>query len=371
MAKPKLDDFRVPYVDDKHAHQDEVKQRFELDAFDCAAKPFSTGSKDSDKAALNELGRELDALQDRLHSQTRERVLLVLQGMDTSGKDGTIRAVLHEVDPLGLRITAFRVPTPDESEHDFLWRIHRYTPAGGELAVFNRSHYEDVLVPRVLGTLGDAACQRRYAQIRAFESLLADSHTTIVKCFLHISKDEQRKRLQARVDDPAKHWKFDPSDLDARKRWDDYQRAYERRARRDLDTRGALVRRARRFEVAPQPDGRDDSCRDDAQARSPVPAGQARPHRRQGRIGAGRETLREAIFATPQPGSPSHVEDRRRQPERNPVGRQEGLFRLVRFAPGGYRLRPGTQGPAGRHDPRVPRPARLSRLFPACGEEGL
>jgi PPK2 family polyphosphate:nucleotide phosphotransferase len=226
MSKPKLDDFRVPYFNDKNANKDIAKHGFELASYDCASKPFSTGSKDGDKEALAEIGIELDALQDRMHSQTRERVLLVLQGMDTSGKDGTIRAVFHEVDPLGLRIAAFRAPTLDEAAHDFLWRIHRYTPAGGELAVFNRSHYEDVLVPRVLGALDDKALQRRYADIRAFESLLVDSKTTIIKCFLHISKDEQRKRLQARVDDPTKHWKFDPSDLDARKQWDDYQAAY-------------------------------------------------------------------------------------------------------------------------------------------------
>jgi PPK2 family polyphosphate:nucleotide phosphotransferase len=227
MAKPKLDDFRVPYFNDKNGGKDVAKHRFELASYDCSAKPLSTGSKDGDKQALAELGVELDTLQDRMHSQTRERVLLVLQGMDTSGKDGTIRAVFHEVDPLGLRIAAFRAPTLDEAAHDFLWRVHRYTPAGGELAVFNRSHYEDVLVPRVLGTLDDKAVRRRYEHIRAFESLLVDSHTTIVKCFLHISKDEQRDRLQARVDDPTKHWKFDPSDLDARKQWDDYQLAYE------------------------------------------------------------------------------------------------------------------------------------------------
>jgi PPK2 family polyphosphate:nucleotide phosphotransferase len=226
MSKPKLDDFRVPYFNDKNADKDIAKRGFELAAYDCASKPFSTSSKDGDKQALAEIGTELDVLQDRLHAQTRERVLLVLQGMDTSGKDGTIRAVFHEVDPLGLRIAAFRAPTLDEAAHDFLWRIHRYTPAGGELAVFNRSHYEDVLVPRVLGSLDGKALQRRYADIRAFESLLVDCNTTIIKCFLHISKDEQRKRLQARVDDPTKHWKFDPSDLDARKQWDDYQAAY-------------------------------------------------------------------------------------------------------------------------------------------------
>ena len=226
MSKPAIEDFRVPYYSDKKSENGK-NAKFALKHYDCAAKPFSKGSKDEDKAQLAALGEELDALQDRMHSQTRERVLLVLQGMDTSGKDGTIRAVFHEVDPLGLRIAAFRAPTLDEAAHDFLWRVHRYTPAGGEFAVFNRSHYEDVLVPRVMGTIDKDACERRYAHIRNFEALLADSRTTIIKCFLHISKDEQRERLQARVDDPTKHWKFDPSDIEARKYWDDYQSAYE------------------------------------------------------------------------------------------------------------------------------------------------
>lgn len=226
MSKAKIDDFRVPYFKDKNGSSDK-RSDFKLTSYDCGAKPFSAGDKAADRQQLTELGVELDALQDRMHSQTRERVLLVLQGMDTSGKDGTIRAVFHEVDPLGLRIAAFRAPTLDEANHDFLWRVHRYTPAGGELAVFNRSHYEDVLVPRVLGTIDKDECTKRYAHIRHFESLLADSHTTVIKCFLHISKDTQRERLQARVDDPTKHWKFDPSDLEARKYWDDYQAAYE------------------------------------------------------------------------------------------------------------------------------------------------
>ncbi len=138
-----------------------------------------------------------------------------------------MRAVFHDVDPLGLRIVPFRAPSEREAAHDFLWRVHAQAPMAGELAIFNRSHYEDVLVPRVLKSIDDAECERRYRHIRNFESLLADSGTTIVKCFLHISKDEQRERLQARIDDPTKHWKFDVSDLDARKLWSDYEKAYE------------------------------------------------------------------------------------------------------------------------------------------------
>ncbi|MFM0740041.1 polyphosphate kinase 2 family protein [Paraburkholderia xenovorans] len=222
MAKqPELDDFLVPYFDDGKKND-----KFSLDAFDPGTKPFSTGSKDSDRARLTEIGAKLDTLQECLHAQQKRRVLLVLQGMDTSGKDGTIRAVFHEVDPLGLRIVPFKAPTPVELAHDFLWRVHAQAPAAGELTIFNRSHYEDLLVPTVLGDLDAAAFEQRCTHIRGFEKLLADSGTAIVKCMLHISKDEQRERLQARIDDPNKHWKFDVADLDARKQWDRYQAAY-------------------------------------------------------------------------------------------------------------------------------------------------
>jgi PPK2 family polyphosphate:nucleotide phosphotransferase len=222
MAKqPELDDFRVPYFDDG-----KKKSRFSLDDFDTAAKPFSTGSKDADRARLAEIGAQLQVQQECLHAQQKRRVLLVLQGMDTSGKDGTIRAVFHDVDPLGLRIVPFKAPTPVELAHDFLWRVHAQAPAAGELTIFNRSHYEDLLVPTVRGELDTQAFEQRCCHIRQFEEMLASSGTTIIKCMLHISKDEQRARLQARIDDPSKHWKFDVSDLDARKQWDAYQSVY-------------------------------------------------------------------------------------------------------------------------------------------------
>jgi PPK2 family polyphosphate:nucleotide phosphotransferase len=222
MAKKNaLDDFRVPFFEDGS------KSKFSLASVDPGIKPFSTGSKEGDRERLAELGSLLDAQQERLHAQRHQRVLLVLQGMDTSGKDGTIRAVFHEVDPLGLRIVPFKAPTLTELSHDFLWRVHSQAPAAGELTIFNRSHYEDVLVPVVLGSIDKDECIRRCEHIRNFEMMLADSGTTIIKCMLHISKDEQRERLQARIDDPTKHWKFDVSDLDARKRWDQYQDAYE------------------------------------------------------------------------------------------------------------------------------------------------
>ncbi len=222
MAKtPDLDDFRVPFSGDG-----KKAEKFSLDAFDPRVQPFSAGSKEADRQRLAVIGARLDALQERLHAQRTRRVLLVLQGMDTSGKDGTVRDVFHDVDPLGLRIVPFKAPTSVESAHDFLWRVHAQAPAAGELTVFNRSHYEDVLVPAVLGQIDQDECERRYRHIRHFEALLADSGTVIVKCMLHISKDEQRTRLQARIDDPDKHWKFDLADLDARKRWDRYQQAY-------------------------------------------------------------------------------------------------------------------------------------------------
>ena len=222
--RAQLDDYRVPFYDG-----DKAGKTFSLAGldFDTGAKPFSAGSKLADRERLAGYAAKLDEMQERLHAQRRERVLLVLQGMDTSGKDGTIRAVFHEVDPLGLRIATFRVPTVDEAAHDFLWRVHRQAPAAGELTIFNRSHYEDVLVPRIRGEIHGAELARRYAHIRHFEALLADSGTAILKCFLHISKDEQRERLQARIDDDTKHWKFDLADLEARQHWDAYQSAYE------------------------------------------------------------------------------------------------------------------------------------------------
>jgi PPK2 family polyphosphate:nucleotide phosphotransferase len=219
--KPELDDFRVPFFDGG-----KKLKPYDLSKIDCASKPFSSGSKDADRERLSAIGAQLDDLQEKLHAQRHRRVLLVLQGMDTSGKDGTVRAVFHDVDPLGLRIVPFKAPSEREASHDFLWRVHAQAPMAGEFAIFNRSHYEDVLVPRVLKLIDDDECERRYRHIREFESLLADSGTTIVKCFLHISKDTQRERLQARIDDPTKHWKFDVSDIEARKQWDDYQQAY-------------------------------------------------------------------------------------------------------------------------------------------------
>ena len=197
-----------------------------LATFDAAAQPFSTGAKDADKIAVQALAGRLDELQDVMFAGKRHKLLLVLQGMDGSGKDGTVRGVFAHTSPLGVRTVGWRAPSEEERAHDFLWRIHARVPAAGEIVVFNRSHYEDVLVPRVMGTLSGAQTRDRFAQINDFERMLAETGTVLMKFFLHISRDEQRDRLQARIDDPAKQWKVDPNDLEVRKRWSDYQTAY-------------------------------------------------------------------------------------------------------------------------------------------------
>ncbi|RIK78573.1 MAG: polyphosphate kinase [Planctomycetota bacterium] len=183
--------------------------------------------KDAAEQQLRENTAALAELAYRLYAENRRAVLLVLQGLDTSGKDGTIRAVTTGVNPQSFQITSFKQPTVEELDHDFLWRIHRATPNRGHIGVFNRSHYEDVLVVRVHRLVPDDQWQARYKLINDFERLLVASGVRIVKCFLHISKKEQRERLEARLADPTKRWKFSRKDLDERKRWDDYQRAYE------------------------------------------------------------------------------------------------------------------------------------------------
>ncbi|MCU6497710.1 polyphosphate kinase 2 family protein [Rugamonas sp. A1-17] len=173
----------------------------------------------------------IDALQDKLYAEHDRKVLLILQGMDTAGKDGTVRAMFNGISPMGVRAAAFKKPTDNELAHDYLWRVHQQVPVKGEIAIFNRSHYEDVLITKVQGMIDGAECKRRYAQIRDFERMLAETGTVIVKVFLHISKEEQRQRLQERLDDPDKQWKFNPADVEQRKKWDEYQRAYERAIR--------------------------------------------------------------------------------------------------------------------------------------------
>jgi PPK2 family polyphosphate:nucleotide phosphotransferase len=179
-----------------------------------------------------EVGAELAGLQDRLFAAAkvggdRRRVLLVLQAMDGGGKDGTVKNVIGQLNPQGVRVVGFGVPTDQERRHHFLWRIRRALPLAGYVGVFNRSHYEDVLVPRVLDTLKPELIHRRYGQIREFECGLANDGCTVVKVMLHISPDEQLDRLLKRLDDPAKTWKYNPSDVDARNLWQQYQEAYQ------------------------------------------------------------------------------------------------------------------------------------------------
>jgi PPK2 family polyphosphate:nucleotide phosphotransferase len=199
---------------------------FDLRRFDPAAKPFSQGDKATDKVAVAALATELDALQDLFYADRRYKLLVVLQGTDTSGKDGTIRGVFGQTSALGVHTVAWKAPSEEERAHDFLWRIHKQVPRAGEFVIFNRSHYEDVLVPVVKGWIEEEETRRRYAQINDFERMLCESGTVVLKFLLHISKQEQRLRLQERLDDPTKHWKFAAGDLEVRKSWAAYQKAY-------------------------------------------------------------------------------------------------------------------------------------------------
>ncbi|MGZ8734220.1 MAG: polyphosphate kinase 2 family protein [Acidimicrobiia bacterium] len=176
---------------------------------------------------LQELVGELAILQNHLFAEAKQSLLVVLQGMDASGKDGTIRRVFTGVNPQGCDVSSFKAPSHDELAHDYLWRVHARCPRRGEIGIWNRSHYEDVVTVRVRGLIDDDRRKRRLGHVCNFEELLHDEGTTSLKLFLHISRDEQRRRLQKRLDDPEKRWKFDPSDLEAREEWNGYQAAYE------------------------------------------------------------------------------------------------------------------------------------------------
>jgi PPK2 family polyphosphate:nucleotide phosphotransferase len=198
-----------------------------LAKIDPAGTPGFKGGRKEAAEKLAALNGRLEVLQEALWAEHRRQVLVVLQGMDTSGKDGTISHVFEGVNPLGVRVTAFKAPSPDELDHDFLWRVHARMPARGEIMIFNRSHYEDVLAARVRKLVPPAVWHLRFGQINDFERLLAESGTTILKFFLYISKEEQRQRLQDRLDDPLKRWKFRKGDLLDRGLWDEYMAAYE------------------------------------------------------------------------------------------------------------------------------------------------
>lgn len=183
-------------------------------------------SRDEAAAELDFYRKRIVSLQERLYAEHKQSLLIILQATDTGGKDGTVRHVFEGVNPQGVIVTSFKQPTPEEMDHDYLWRIHQHTPGKGDIAIFNRSQYEDVLVVRVHDLVPKTVWKKRYQQINDFEERLVESGTTIVKIFLHISKEEQKERLQARLDDPDKRWKFNPGDLEDRAHWDDFQHAY-------------------------------------------------------------------------------------------------------------------------------------------------
>jgi PPK2 family polyphosphate:nucleotide phosphotransferase len=203
----------------------------DIRSVDARATPAARGGKREAIKRQLRLAQELADLQEKLYANGRtgdaRSVLLVLQGLDTSGKSGTIKHVIGQIDPQGAQVAAFKAPTPEERRHDFLWRVRRRLPEPGMIGVFDRSHYEEVLVARVRNLVPRATWSRRYAVINRFERGLAESGTTIIKCFLHISFDAWRERQLARLDDPTKHWKFNPGDIDDAELWDDYLAAYQ------------------------------------------------------------------------------------------------------------------------------------------------
>jgi len=203
------------------------EKEIRLKDFDPNDSSTFDGKKKEGKKYLLELNKELEALQELLYAEGKHKLLIVLQGMDAAGKDGTIRHVFEGVNPQGVRVAGFKVPTEEELSHDYLWRIHKQTPRSGEIVIFNRSQYEDVLVVRVKNMVPESVWKKRYDQIKHFEKMLAEEGTTILKFFLHIDQDEQKERFQARLDDPTRHWKFNPNDLKDRALWGVFQHAYE------------------------------------------------------------------------------------------------------------------------------------------------
>jgi len=203
------------------------RKSLSLKDFDPSAKPFSLGDKAQDKAVVESLAVELDELQNLFYADRRHKLLVILQGTDTSGKDGTIRGVFGRMSALGVHTVGWKAPTEVERAHDYLWRIHQQVPAAGEITIFNRSHYEEVLVPVVNGWITPEQHHQRLGHINDFEHMLSQTGTIVLKFMLHIGFDEQRERLQERLDDPTKHWKFAMGDIDARKQWPQYQKAYE------------------------------------------------------------------------------------------------------------------------------------------------
>jgi len=203
------------------------KKKISLKDFDPDETSEYKGSKNKAKEELTKIVSEISQLQEKLYAEGKQKLLVIIQTTDTGGKDGTIRAIFSGVNPQGVKVSSFKVPTPIEMAHDYLWRIHQVTPGKGEIAVFNRSHYEDVLAVRVHNLVPEKVWSKRYQHIVEFEQLLTDEGTTILKFYLHISKEQQAVRLIERIMDPTKTWKFNPGDMGERKLWNDYQKAYE------------------------------------------------------------------------------------------------------------------------------------------------
>ena len=209
-----------------HTHRLKPGKKVKLAEISTRGKDYHKDREAAD-AEFEELKKELIKLQERLYAESKQKVLVVLQAMDTGGKDSTIRSVFSGLNPQGVQVTSFKEPTKEELAHDFLWRIHKAVPASGYIGVFNRSHYEDVIVVRVANIFPESVWRPRYEQINHFEQLLTSSGTRVLKFYLHISEDEQEKRLQERLEDPRKEWKFNPDDLAKRKEWKEYMEVYE------------------------------------------------------------------------------------------------------------------------------------------------
>lgn len=228
-ANAPLKDWQIPTLSARAAQHanglDKIKP-IDLINYEASAKPFSSGSKKRDQARIAALATDINILQDTLLADKRFKLLVVLQGTDTAGKDGTLRDVFSRTSPLGVHTVGWKAPSTMERAHDYLWRIHQRVPKSGEIVIFNRSHYEDVLVPTVNHWISAKETCQRYRHINDFERLLSETGTVILKFMLHISKDEQRERLQERIDETDKNWKFNMGDITARKQWKQYQNAY-------------------------------------------------------------------------------------------------------------------------------------------------
>ena len=207
-------------------HRVKPHTKVSIDKYNTEDTSLFHSGKQAAKEELTNLTAELGNLQDTLYAEHKHRLLIVLQAMDTGGKDGTIKVALSGFNPQGVRVVSYKVPSAEESDHDYLWRIHKQVPAKGEVVIFNRSHYEDVLAVRVHNLVPEEVWKKRFDHINDFERMLTDEGTTILKFFLNIDKDEQKRRLEERLADPAKNWKFSAGDISERKLWQDYMGAY-------------------------------------------------------------------------------------------------------------------------------------------------